>query len=249
MPRLHFRTPDRQDLRTELRAPADLAPADREEMYTLFARAYAGTDRQRFFSDLCAKRDAVLLRDGAGRVVGFTTLAVFDDQDGGLPIRCVFSGDTLVDPAFWGSNALNFAWIRHLATIRAEAPQTPHYWLLISKGFRTYRYLSTFANHYVPMRAGSDDPALSTLRDRLAARLFGAAFDKDRGIVAHDPPREHLSPTLAALPRAGRAAGEARFFAARNPGYLRGEELVCLCPLEPSNMRPFARRLYLKAGE
>ena len=107
----------------------------------------------------------LLLRDVAGRVAGFTTLAVIEDkdkdrdedgnedgagEDRGRPIRVVFSGDALVDPAHWGSNALNFAWIPHLARIRAEAPDTPLYWLMLSKGFRTYRYLSTFAHHYVP---------------------------------------------------------------------------------------------------
>jgi len=226
-------------------------------MYALFARAYEATDRQRFFTDLAAKRDVLLLRGDGGRIAGFTTLAVFEDahsagedgesEDGGCPIRVVFSGDTLVDPACWGSNALNFAWIRHIARIRAEAPETPLYWLLLSKGFRTYRYLSTFAHQYVPRRDGPDDPALAALRDQLAERLFGPAFDKTRGIVAHDPPRDRLAAPLAALPQTGRAAGEARFFARRNPGYVRGEELVCLCALDVGNMRPFAQRLYRQA--
>ena len=248
MPRLLTRTTDRKDLRTDLHAPADLAAGTKDEMFALFARAYEGTDRQRFLADLAAKRDVLLLRDSAGQVAGFTTLAVFDDTDQGRPIRYVFSGDTLVDPAHWGSNALNFAWIRHLAAIEAEAPATPLYWLLISKGFRTYRYLSTFARQYVPRRESPDDPALAALRDRLAMRLFGSAFDLDRGIVVHHPPRERLAPPLAELPQFGRTANEARFFAERNPGFLRGEELVCLCPLDLSNMQPFAQRLFRKAG-
>jgi hypothetical protein len=250
VPELHIRTKTRQALTTALSAPADLTPKTRAEMYALFARAYAATERRRFHADLDAKRDVLLLRDGAGRVAGFTTLAVFDDTDdagGGRPIRVVFSGDTIVDPAQWGSNALNFAWIRHVAAIKAERPETPLYWLLISKGFRTYRYLSTFARSYVPRRGGPDDPGLEALRDGLAQRLFGAEFDISRGVVAHDPPRDRLAGALAALPSTGRAAAEARFFTARNPGYRTGEELVCLCPLEAWNMRPFAGRLYRKA--
>jgi hypothetical protein len=257
LPQPYIRTTDRQHLRTELRAAADISVGTKDEMYALFARAYDATDRQRFLTDLAAKRDVLLLRDGEGRIAGFTTLAVFEDEgdrgedgeseDRGHPIRVVFSGDTLVDPACWGSNTLNFAWIRHVARIRAEAPETPLYWLLLSKGFRTYRYLSTFAHQYVPRRDGPDDPALVALRDRLAARLFWPAFDKTRGIVAHDPPRDRLAAPLATLPKTGRAAGEARFFAQRNPGYLHGEELVCLCPLDDSNMRPFAQRLYRQA--
>ncbi len=244
---LQIRTQTRNRLRTELCAPADLSPGTRNEMFALFSRAYVATDRRRFRADLDAKRDVLMLRDGLGRVAGFTTLAVFDDLHEGRPIRVVFSGDTLVDPAYWGSNALSFAWIRHVAAIKAEQPEIPLYWLLISKGFRTYRYLSTFANHYVPRRSGPEDATLEALRDRLAVRLFGASYDIGRGVVTHDPPRDRLATALAALPKTGRAAAEARFFAERNPGYLRGEELVCLCALEAENMRDFAQRLYRKA--
>lgn len=247
MPDPRPRSTAREGLTTEVRSAAALDPGIREDMYRLFARAYAATDRARFRADLATKRDVLLLRDGAGRLAGFTTLAVFDDEDRGRPIRVVFSGDTLVDPACWGSHALNFAWIRHMARIRDERPDTPLYWLLISKGYRTYRYLSTFALDYVPRRDGRDDPALSALRDRLAARLFESAFDPVRGIVAHDPPRDRLAPALTTLPSAGRAAQEARFFARANPGFTRGDELVCLCALDEDNMRPFARRLFARA--
>ncbi|MCB1331704.1 MAG: hypothetical protein KDK28_20565 [Maritimibacter sp.] len=237
----------RRGLHVTLCAAGAVPDETRDEMYALFARAYDGTDRTRFETDLAAKRDVLLLRTGDGRIAGFTTLAVFDETDQGQPIRCVFSGDTLVDPACWGTQALNFAWIRHIASIRAEAPDIPLYWLLISKGFRTYRYLSTFARHYVPGPDGPGDPALAVLRDRLAARLFGAAFDPARGVVSYAPPRDRLTPALADLPRTGRAATEARRFVRLNPGYASGEELVCLCPLDPDNMRPFARRLYARA--
>jgi len=33
------------------------------------------------------------------------------------------------------------------------------------------------------------------------------------------------------------------FFARVNPGYVRGDELVCLCPLTGANQTPAARRL------
>lgn len=234
---------NRPGLTAEVRSAAHLEEALRDEMYALFARVYEGTDRGRFGADLDAKRDVILLRDAGGRIAGFTTLAVIDEIDQGRKVRIVFSGDTLVDPRHWGTQALNFAWIRHIGRIADEAPDVPIYWLLISKGFRTYRYLSAFAHDYVPRRVGANDPALSGLRDRLAKRLFGAGFDPERGIVTHDPPRDRLAPDLAALPRTGPRTEEAQFFASANPGFRQGDELVCLCPLDRANMRPFARRL------
>lgn len=237
----------RPGLFPEVRSAAGLGPALRDEMYALFARAYEGTDRQRFGEDLDAKRDVILLRDESGTVAGFTTLAVLDDTHNGRALRIVYSGDTLVDPRHWGSHALNFAWIRHVDWVAAEAPGVPLYWLLVSKGFRTYRYLSTFARDYVPRRDRADDAALIALRDRLANRLFGAAYDPSTGVVTHVPPRDRLARDLLDLPRTGPRAAEAEFFARANPGFRRGDELVCLCPLDRANMRPFARRLLERA--
>ena len=34
------------------------------------------------------------------------------------------------------------------------------------------------------------------------------------------------------------------FFLRSNPGYLRGEELVCLTELASDNLRPLARRVF-----
>jgi hypothetical protein len=35
----------------------------------------------------------------------------------------------------------------------------------------------------------------------------------------------------------------------RNPGYLIGEELVCLAAVEAANHRPMARRYFLRGAE
>ena len=234
-------------LSTEICPAARVSRQVEDEMYALFARAYDATDRSRFHADLGTKRDVILLRDATGRVAGFTTLAVFEDEDRGRAVRIVFSGDTIVDPRYWGSNALNFAWVRHVAHIKAEQPEQPLFWLLISKGFRTYRYLSTFARHFIPGSEQEGDPALEALRDRLARRLFGPAYVPAPGIVAWDPPRDRPKEALARLPDTGRAAAQARFFEQQNPGWRRGEELVCLCSLDVENMPPFTRRLYQRA--
>jgi len=37
---------------------------------------------------------------------------------------------------------------------------------------------------------------------------------------------------------------EVAFFLARNPGYARGDELVCLCELAAEKLRPLARRIF-----
>jgi hypothetical protein len=36
-----------------------------------------------------------------------------------------------------------------------------------------------------------------------------------------------------------------RFFLEKNPGYARGDELVCVAEISPGNMRGLARRMLL----
>jgi hypothetical protein len=240
-------TSPRQRVSTEVVSATELSVSLVAEMFALFEQGYEGTDWSRFQKDLQRKNDVVLMRDEAGHVVGFTTLAVFDEQTADGLVRVVFSGDTIVSAQHRGTNALNFAWIAHLARIRAEFPERPLYWLLISKGFRTYRYLSTFARSYVSGPRPTAALPLIALRDRLAHRLFGANYDAERGILSWTPPRERLNEALAVLPEAGRASSVVKEFDQLNPNWSRGDELVCLCALDFDNMKPFAQRLYHRA--
>ena len=42
------------------------------------------------------------------------------------------------------------------------------------------------------------------------------------------------------------ARPETAFFLASNPGYVHGDELVCLTELSTENLRPIARRVFQK---
>lgn len=213
-------------------------------MYALFARHYAATERERFEADLAAKDHVVLLHDPAGHLQGFSTLAVYPMDIDGRLLRIVFSGDTIIDPESWGSQAFAFAWIRLVGRIAAEAPGVPLYWLLIVKGHRTYRYLSTFGVRFVPDWRAPDDTELDALKTAIAARIFKDAFDPATGIVSHQRSQGHLAPGLAEPNAREKARDDVSFFMRRNPGYRDGDELVCLCPLSPDNMRPLTLRVY-----
>jgi hypothetical protein len=53
-----------------------------------------------------------------------------------------------------------------------------------------------------------------------------------------------LRPKWAAPSERERRREDVDFFLRRNPNYVDGDELVCLCHLSLSNMRPYARRLF-----
>ena len=159
----------------------------RDAMFALFSRYYAGTSRARFEQDMGEKDSVVLLRSEDGGICGFSTLVTFPFRHKGRDLRIVFSGDTIIERAHWGSQTFAYAWIRHIGRLARQAPQMPLYWLLIVKGHRTYRYLPAFGLRFVPDWRGAQDTRLINLRDAVAASRFGRAYNPETGLVRHQP--------------------------------------------------------------
>ena len=213
-------------------------------MYALYARHYDAADRWRFEGDLDDKQYAVLLHDEAGALQGFSTLAEYERDFGGRSIGVLFSGDTVVDAEHWGQQALAFAWLRLAGTRKMEAPQRPLYWFLISKGHRTYRFLTAFAHTFWPARDRATPAGTQALMHELAQERFGAAYNRTTGLIRFAESHGHLRSAYANVSDAHRRRPDVDYFLARNPGYVNGDELVCLCELAADNLRPLARRIF-----
>lgn len=218
-----------------------------DAMERLYLGHYDGSSSDLFRSDLHRKDEVLLLMSG-DELAGFTTLETYDAQWNGGPIRVVYSGDTIVSVRHWGQQALASAWIRRIGEIKAQAPDVPLYWFLLVKGHRTFKYLSTFGKSFHPHweRPRND---LKPLADRLAGDRFGNAYNPDTGVVEFPESRGHLKTEIAFATHEELSKPGVRFFFERNPAYLDGHELVCVCELELHNMRPLTARIFGKALE
>ena len=153
-------------------------------MFELYDQYYDATSRPLFEADLRNKDYVVTLREPSGALAGFSTLAVLTAEIGGQALRAIYSGDTIIDHAHWGTQALAFTWIRLAGTIKAQAPELPLYWFLIVKGHRTYRYLSAFSVDFHPHWQWPTPETARGIMDGLAQARFGDAYDATRGVVA-----------------------------------------------------------------
>jgi hypothetical protein len=145
-------------LRASLAVPRDLDRRSRDAMWQLFTRYYADVRRSVFEADLDEKDHVILLRDeGDGSIRGMSTLKVYDHTIAGRRVRAVFSGDTIIDAAYWGQSALHWAFLGYLVRVKLRSPLTPVFWFLISKGYKTYLLLArNFPTHY-PRHAEGDE--------------------------------------------------------------------------------------------
>jgi hypothetical protein len=214
------------------------------QMYDLYGRYYEATSRSLFESDLTDKDFVVVLRDEAREVVGFSTLAILDLEMGGAPGRAIYSGDTIIDRAHWGTQALAFTWIRFAGTVKAEVPELPLYWFLIVKGHRTYRYLSAFSIDFYPHWRTPTPAWAQAIMAGLGRGRFRNAYDAERGVVSFPQSRGHLKPAWAAVEPDEAQRPDVDFFLRSNPGYIHGDELICLTELCSANLRPLARRVF-----
>ena len=218
-----------------------LTAAHRDAMFQLLAAHFDGVTRAEFERDLAEKNWALLLMRGE-RLVGFTTLLAYVTSFQDEQIAVIYSGDTIVAPVAWGGSKLPRAWIAAVNQLRASLTPARCFWLLLTSGFRTYRFLPVFWRDFWPQQGAPTPSAQSRLLEHLARGRFGHQFDPATGLVRFPHP-QRLCKTLNLVP-AGRAVDpHVAFFLGRNPGHAQGDELVCITEIAPENLTAAGQRV------
>jgi hypothetical protein len=218
-----------------------LSSDDRDAMHALLDAHFAGVTRAQFDADLNAK-DVVLRVFAGAQLIGFTTLAVTHTEVDGDPLHVVYSGDTIMSPEGWGSPVLARAWIAMIRTLQGDRAHERWLWLLLSSGYRTYRFLPVFWREFWPRHDTPMPAPVRALRDQLASQRFGEAYDPRDGIVRFARPQQ-LRGALAEVAPGREQDPHIAFFLATNPGHARGDELVCLADLSDANLTAAGHRM------
>jgi hypothetical protein len=221
-----------------------LEDGTREAMYRLLTGHFEGVTQERFEADLEEKTWVLLLEDG-GELRGFSTLLLYEtDLSGEGLCTVVYSGDTIVHPAAWGSAALPRCWIAAVRRLREEHPHGRLWWLLLTSGFRTYRLLPVFWKDFWPRCNAPTPPDVRARIDTLARERFGDLY-KD-GVVRFPEPQK-LREDLAEVPPGRLRDPHVACFLEKNPGWREGDELVCLTEIAEPNLTAAGRRMW-RAG-
>ncbi|MBS0290047.1 MAG: hypothetical protein JSS07_08460 [Proteobacteria bacterium] len=215
-----------------------------ESMYGLFAKYYDSIDLTRFKADLFKKNYVVKITNGDSNLVGFSTLYHYRTTYQTQPLQILYSGDTIIADAYWGKSNLAFTWIKFAGKFKRTYPDMPLYWFVIVKGHRTYRYLPVFSKIFFPNYQTPTPAWEKGLIDQLALEKFGEHYNPQSGIVHYPTSQGHLKENWAQIPTSLLKRPEIQFFKSKNPGYDKGDELVCLCKLTEDNLKPFAKRLF-----
>lgn len=199
------------------------------QMYELFGKYYANVDLDTFSRDMSRKTGVFLIQDlEQDRIVGFSTYVSMDMEVAGRKARGIFSGDTILEKQYWGSRALHAAFYKRVIREKLTRPFTPLYWLLISKGYRTYLLLANNLLDYYPHPRGRNSHLEGFVRS-YCETLFPGYYCEERKLLdfgeGYNHLREGMTPITPELRRKNEAIA---FFEQRNPTWQRGTELPCI---------------------
>ncbi len=171
----------------------ELSAGRQNEMFELLSKHFDGVTSAQFEADL-AEKNWIILLERNSRLVGFSTILAYRTFFEGDPVSVIYSGDTIVAPEAWNSPALSRAWIACVRELRKSYPRGKYYWLLLTSGFRTYRFLPVFWREFYPRFDAPMPLERKHLLNFLANERFGAQYDAERGIVRFNHPQQLRDP-------------------------------------------------------
>jgi hypothetical protein len=218
-----------QRLKGRITGVPQLGDGQREALYALFSRYYDDVKREKFLADLADKSHIILLYDAVeGTIQGFSTLKVWYTDVEGVRVKIVFTGDTVVDKAYWGQRDLQKLFTSFLGRAKITRPFGPVYWFLMTKGYRTYLTMAKNFFEFYPCHFAATPAFEQRLIAQLAKETYPTEFDDASGLIVYSESGGQVRHGVADITADLLDDPHIRFFYDRNPDYAEGTELVCV---------------------
>ena len=220
----------------------DLSNTNIEQMYYLMQENYDFVELGRFKSDLYKKDLVGILIDSDNFIQGFTTFSLNPCEYENSDFNILFSGDTVISSSYTGSQELAKGWCKTAGYFLAKNPHKKLFWYLMSKGYRTYLYLPFFFNNYYPSISKEYSSEYYRIANRVSSYLFGNNWHPQEGVIKFDSSlgqikKVHVEKSFSKSNR------HVKFFISKNPGFINGEELVCVTEISVDNLKRYAKDL------
>lgn len=227
----------------------DLKPRDIEKMFNIYSNYYSNTVFEIFERDLLEKTGVFIIREPKKDfLVGFSTVMERNFTVNGKTAHAFFSGDTIIEEAYWGSRALQRAMFRYVMTFKLRHTGVPIYWMLISKGFKTYLLLANNYYHYYPNPENKDE-YLKDYVEAYCREYFAEYYDDESKLIDFGENYQCLKPDVAPITEEMRQKNrKIEFFEECNPSWVQGTELPCIGELRWVDILQTAVRFVKKSS-
>jgi hypothetical protein len=227
---------------SQTRKVAACSERDKETFYRLLCHEFIGVSWDDFMRDFREKDAVMILRKehSEGEIVGWSTLMVLTLAVPGREVRGIFSGDTAVLPEYRNSTGLGVELSRYFMRVYELFPRDNVYYILISKGWRTYKILPFFFKDFSPRYDRPTSAEDKAVMDAFGQKKYPLHYHSATGVVTFSPQRVRPE-SIDAVP--AKIDEHTRFFLRSNPGYLEGHELVCIARISPDNFTNGLKRV------
>lgn len=214
------------------------------EMYSLFIQYYNNVDMETFCSDMTKKSGVLLLekKSPIKRIVGFSTWVELDIKKNGKSAKGVFSGDSVIDRQYWGDKSMHNAGVVQMLKLKLKNPKTPVFWLLISKGYKTYLMLTNnFPKHYPNYR--DQNEGFEAIVDEYCKQLYPDVYDEDNRLLMFGDEYQYLKRDVAEITDEMKVNNpNIRHFEELNPTWRQGTELPCVGEISSNMIWEFTKK-------
>lgn len=213
-----------------------------DEMFKLMEEFYDNMLYSNFIKDLQNKDYCILLRNDNKSIKGFSTQKIMKIPFSDSVINGVFSGDTIIHKDYWG----NFELHRLFADFffKYGEKYEDFYWFLISKGYKTYKMIPTFFKEAYPNYKEETPKEIKEIINAFGNFAYPNEFDKEDGVIKYKDIKDKLKEGVADIDEKKIRDKHISYFVKINPGYINGNDLVCITKLKRDNLKGTAKRLF-----
>ncbi|HWQ89636.1 MAG TPA: hypothetical protein VN374_06645 [Desulfitobacteriaceae bacterium] len=220
-----------------------LTAEDKKIMFSLMEEFYDNTSFSVFNEDLNEKDYCILLYAADNQIKGFSTQKIMAVESGPDKVYGVFSGDTIIHKAYWGSLELYKLFAAYFTNYGQRYKN--FYWFLISKGYKTYKMLPLFFKEFYPNYQKKTPFYEQQIINSWARAKYPEEYDRASGVIVYKGIKDKLKAGVADITAKQLKDKDVVYFLKLNPHYYMGNDLVCLTRLTEDNLKPAVRRLLL----
>lgn len=229
-------------LKSSIIKVSDLTEKNINTMFELMSEYFDNLKKENFISDFSKKEDVMIMKDENGEIKGFSTLAILDLPVKNETVKLLFQGDSIIHHDYWGDTDSIKTWIEYVY-IKLDSFTEKFYWLLLSKGYKTYKYLPVFFNEFYP-RVNIGTPEFEQeIMDNYGYTYYKEAYNKEKGIIEMNQTKDYLKDWVAEVPESKLKDKNIEFFVQKNSDYRKGNELVCLASITRENLKKSGRKV------
>lgn len=227
---------------------SELTENNIESMFNLMSKYYANLKKDNFFSDLEDKEDIIILKDNKGAIKGFSSIVIQDLFINNERVKLLFSGDTVIHSEYWGDTDIRRTWLEY-AYKQMDLFDEKFYWLLFSKGYKTYKYLPVFFTDFYPRFDKQTPEFEQKIIDAYGYKYYPDNYNVEKGVIEMNQKKDYLKDWVAEIPEGKLKDKNIEFFMQKNPDYKLGNELICLTRITADNFTKAGMKVYEALSE